>query len=445
MNNKKKSDSAKKRWASMSAEDMEIFKKKCRERQLKRKEEGYFKDPQWIENNKRAREALYTEEIREKKSDAHLQKWKDPEYRKKMLEIRKTQNRENQRSEASKKLKELWASRKEEISQKIKDSKNTEQFKAAYSEKNSSKIEGLTLRDIAFKLGISYSYLAVLYRENNFQTIESVSRYLDDRRKEYDSRLEKDFSEKTGLQKIHGYGHKLRPDFKIKDNLFLNLDGLYWHSSDKKDSDYHFNLRKSFEERGERIIQIHENEWYQKQSIVISMINTLTGGNKRIFARNCDIRNVSQKEARSFLENNHLMGFANASYFGLFFEDKLVCIIGIKINKDKSGDITRFCTILNHSVIGGFSKLFTFLKERAKRWTYWVDMRYGTGAFLEQFGFKKIKEVQSWKWTDFKTTFNRLFCRANMDLRKLSQAEYAKEMKLKKIFDAGQALWEFTS
>lgn len=71
-----------------------------------------------------------------------------------------------------------------------------------------------------------------------------------------------------------------------------------------------------------------------------------------------------------------------------------------------------------------------------------MDLRYGTGNGLKQLGFKLVSVTLGWKWTDTFNTYNRLYCRANMDERRLSENEYAKEMKLFRIYDAGQAKFE---
>ena len=73
---------------------------------------------------------------------------------------------------------------------------------------------------------------------------------------------------------------------------------------------------------------------------------------------------------------------------------------------------------------------------------YWADLRYGTGNYLKNIGFEHIKDTLGWKWTDYRCrTYNRLKCRANMDARKLTQAEHAEELGWVKIYDAGQRLW----
>lgn len=155
-----------------------------------------------------------------------------------------------------------------------------------------------------------------------------------------------------------------RPDFKLNKTTFLNVDGLYWHSDAvQEDKNYHFNIRKHFEDNGLRLFQFREDEIRDKSQIVKSIVNnTLGKTSNRIQARKCDIRNVSQKEVNGFFGENHLMGTIYAKHIGLYFNDTLSSILSYKIYKNVC-KIERFCSLLNTNVIGGFSKLISFLEK----------------------------------------------------------------------------------
>jgi len=239
-----------------------------------------------------------------------------------------------------------------------------------------------------------------------------------------------------------------RPDFQLSDQIFLNVDGLYWHCEDQKDKWYHFNLRKEFEDNGLQIFQFYENELLEKTDIVKSIIDNATGKiQNRIFARKCEVKPIPHKEAQIFLNQNHLMGSTSAKHIGLYHQDELVSILSYKHKKRKSiCNIERFCSKINMNIIGGFSKLLkhlesNYLDSNCQEIHNWVDLRYGTGKHLLNKGFNLKKETLGWRWTDFKTTYNRLTCRANMTKEKLSQKEYAKIRGLCKIYDAGQRLY----
>jgi len=246
-----------------------------------------------------------------------------------------------------------------------------------------------------------------------------------------------------------------KPDFMLTDNIALNIDGLYWHSEEFRKKETHFELRKNFEEKNIRLFQFYSSELEESPAIIKSIVqNALGKSEKKIYARKCVIKDIAQTEANGFLKKNHMMGPGNAKHIGLYFFDtnlkeRLVCILSYKIYPHKQiCKIERFCSEINTNVIGGFGKLLSHLENLIKTHNIkineihnWVDLRYGTGKHLKNYNFFISKEVLSWKWTNYKKTFNRLSCRANMDSRKLTEKQYAQEKRLVKIYDAGQRLW----
>ena len=103
------------------------------------------------------------------------------------------------------------------------------------------------------------------------------------------------------------------------------------------------------------------------------MINISLGKlNRKIYARNCEIKQITNKEAKPFNEANHLQGHRNAQVtYGLFYKSELVQLMSFsktKWNRNLKGDndweIIRGCPGSNNIVIGGVSKLFThFIRE----------------------------------------------------------------------------------
>lgn len=225
-------------------------------------------------------------------------------------------------------------------------------------------------------------------------------------------------------------------------NLGIEYHGLYWHSELFADSNKHFFKREFFEKENIRLLQFYENEWLFKKDIVKSIILSKMGLSKEKYnARDLEIKEVKRLEAQNFLEQNHLMGkYLPASYYGLFNENKLVSLMGIQF---KSGtlEISRFCNLNNTSVRGGFSKILSFCQKKysPKQILSFVDLRYGDGKSLLTNGFILESTTLGWNWTDCYETYNRRYCRANMDERRLSEQEHADELGLLKIYDAGQA------
>lgn len=307
-------------------------------------------------------------------------------------------------------------------------------------------IDNMTLNEISEKYGIS---LNVLYKNLNFNsTKEELKIFLDNyfNNKSYlEIIAEKNLNLKFYNKKILNY----RPDFKLSESAYLNFDGLYWHSElIQADKYYHFNMRKEYEDAGLRIFQFREDEVNIKFPIIQSMLNNFLNLSKnKIFARKCSIRHVDQKKANIFLNKSHIMGSIKAKHIGLYYFDELISILSYKKYKNIL-KIERFCSKLNYVCIGGLSKLIKFLERNIDDIEIiqsWVDLRYGNGKSLEKINFTKEKETLGWKWADLnskpKRTYNRLFCKANMDERRLSEKEHAKEMNLVKIYDAGQRLY----
>lgn len=230
---------------------------------------------------------------------------------------------------------------------------------------------------------------------------------------------------------------QIRPDFKLSDDIFLETDGLFWHSELHREKWHHFRRREVFEEHGKRLLQFRENEIRNQGPIVKSIIENILGKTpNRVYARSCDIEEISGPE---FFQVNHLMGYAPGKQIGLVVEGELLSLLSYKVLRGEM-HIVRFANRLGYSVIGGFSKLLNHATRTFKgKIVNFVDLRYGTGKFLINLGFQLENITLGWSWTDGNRVFNRLKCRANMDPRCLSEREYANELRWFKIYDAGQA------
>lgn len=305
-----------------------------------------------------------------------------------------------------------------------------------------------TVNTICKKAGIPIVNPYKLIREGKISP-DDIYKYIinyDDPK----THLEKIASEKFNLEFYNKYFDldkfptlRYRPDFKIDDKTAINVDGLYWHSDKNNvNKNYHFELRKSFEDSGLRIFQFREDEVYYNEDIVKSIINNHLGKSEKIYARKTKLVKLSSEEYAPFFEKNHLMGSTNGITFGLMYQGEIIMAAAYKVFSDRI-KIERVCSKINTTVVGGASKLLSKINSVTPKLPihYWADLRYGTGNYLEKLGFKKERDTLGFKWTDLNRTFNRLRCRANMDERNLSQEEYAKELGWVKIWDAGQRLW----
>ena len=181
------------------------------------------------------------------------------------------------------------------------------------------------------------------------------------------------------------------PDY----NLAIEYNGLYWHSNLNKDDDYHYNKWKFFKSLNIDIIQIFENEWRDSNDIVKSIITNRLGMNKRIYARQCQIKEIENNEYREFLEQNHLQGYCGAKVrLGLYYNDELVMLMSFskpRFNKKSDWENIRTCSKIGINVVGGFSKLMNHFKKNYNGTIIsYIDSRYFSGKGYINNGFSYV-------------------------------------------------------
>jgi len=177
--------------------------------------------------------------------------------------------------------------------------------------------------------------------------------------------------------------------------LAIEFNGMHWHSTKYKDKFYHLNKTLECESQGIQLLQIFENEWIEKQDIWKSVIRTKLGLiDTKIYGRKCVIKKVSNSEGKLFFDNNHLQGgLSKGKHLGLYFEDKIVACIsyGSSRFENNTTEIYRFASMLNISVVGGFSKL---LNKVPKPIVSYANRRWSKGDVYIKNKFEFISETE---------------------------------------------------
>ena len=186
--------------------------------------------------------------------------------------------------------------------------------------------------------------------------------------------------------------------------LGFEFNGLYWHSNKFRHKNYHLDKLNYFKERGIRIIYIWEDDYLFKEDIIKSQIKNHLKLSNRIWARNCEIREIDNKISREFLDKNHIQGSYKqiTKSFGLYYKDELISVItfdhfeGRKKMNDDEWNLSRFCNNLGISVIGGASKLLNFfIKEfKPSRIISYADKDWSEGALYDKLKFIKLYETK---------------------------------------------------
>ncbi|MFA5153416.1 MAG: hypothetical protein WC554_12705 [Clostridia bacterium] len=239
------------------------------------------------------------------------------------------------------------------------------------------------------------------------------------------------------------------PDY----NMGIDFSGIYWHSDQYKEKNYHQNKYNYFKEKNIDFIQIFENEWVNKQNIVKSIISSKLGLNKKIFARKCTIKEISVKEYKDFMLKNHLQGYIPAKILiGLYFDEMLVCAASFskyRYTKENAYEIIRFATKLEYTIIGGFGKILKYFETKylPKKLISFVDVRYFNGKSYMNFKFEKLTNPN---YFYFKLKDSSLTLHSRIKYQKhklssllekfdknLSETENMKNNGFVRIFDAG--------
>lgn len=181
-------------------------------------------------------------------------------------------------------------------------------------------------------------------------------------------------------------------DFLLPDhNIAIEFNGLHWHTESKgKDASYHLGKTEKCLSKNVRLLHIFQNEWDSKSDIVKDIIKKSVGITNRIYARRCEIREVSFNDSKKFLDDNHIQGNKIGSKFryGLYYDNEIYSIMTFS-KKDGFYELDRFANKLGVTVIGGAGKLLKefVTKESPKKILSYSDRRYFSGKVYESLGF----------------------------------------------------------
>lgn len=204
---------------------------------------------------------------------------------------------------------------------------------------------------------------------------------------------------------VEDYGY----DLKVG-NTLIEIDPYFTHNSltgpsfggkerEAKPFDYHLNKTLFAREHGFSCIHIFD--WDDRDKIVY-----LLKPRKIVYARTCEIKEVSRKEANSFLEQYHLQGSIKSFKFayGLYYKDELIQIMTFgkpRYNKNYEYELLRLCTKPGFSVIGGASKLLKYFEEQVNPESIisYCDLSKFEGEVYEKLGFtlkEQTKPAKHW-------------------------------------------------
>ena len=243
--------------------------------------------------------------------------------------------------------------------------------------------------------------------------------------------------------------------------LAIEYCGLYWHSETQVGKKRHAEKLERCNEAGIKLITVFSDEFIRNPALVLSSITHkagLTRKDSTIYGRNCRTSLIDTKTAKDFLSKNHLQGAdTHRIAYGLMDKnDQLVALLTMAMPSISGGDsncewnVSRYCVLQGHSVVGGFQKLFKqFLKDYTPNsvLTY-ADLRWSSGELYIKSGFEFVHNTAPNYWY-FKTDnkrYHRYNFRKSLLKRKLecyddSMTEYQNMAAhgWQRVWDCGNA------
>lgn len=241
--------------------------------------------------------------------------------------------------------------------------------------------------------------------------------------------------------------------------IAVEFDGLYWHSEIHKNNNYHINKTNLCVSKGYQLIHVFEDEWYNKQEIVKSLIRNKVLLTDSVYVRRCAIKEIDYDTTNSFLLNNHIQGCTPSKInIGLYYNNELISIMTFgkpRYNKKYNWELLRFCNKINMRIIGGAGKLFSyFIKNYKGSIISYCDLRYGTGKMYEKIGMVFSHNTQPNYWYVNRGNYTResRLKYQKHKLKKLfpdiysdnkSESQIMNEAGYYKIYDCGNSVWVY--
>jgi len=321
------------------------------------------------------------------------------------------------------------------------------------------------IKDIVFeKYGVPYSCMLEVCRK----AAKTISKY-----NSYWFELIK---KKLGVESKFEYSiNKTSFDLKIN-NILIDINPTFSHNSTYSyayaagktnenkpfPSTHHFNRWKLAKDNGYTLISIFDN---MDENKILNIIRSKINKNEiRIGARECKIKEISQKECNLFLDEYHIQNRASGQKhcIALFFENELVGVMTFgqpRFNKKYDWELVRLCFKPNITVQGGVSKMWNYFKTTYNPTSCICYLNLNLGGdniHLEDFKFVKYNKPAGY-WIHLKTvrtiTNNSLrFKGASRFIGDEDLVKYPKGMDNREImklegfvemYDCGNAIYEY--
>lgn len=271
-------------------------------------------------------------------------------------------------------------------------------------------------------------------------------------------------------------------DFYIpKYHIGIECNPTYTHNSSKAACypdcvivpyDYHKSKTIACEFCGVRLIHVFGYQWTYHKDVVKSMILNAIGKTPRSkYARDLNIKEVSDSDSKVFLNENHIQGYTTSKVrLGLYSDEGLECLMTFSRKRATMGhtsadtqddwELTRFCNKKYSRCVGGASKLFKYFIDQYHPNTIvsFSDRSNTSGNLYDVLGFEFVSYVEpGYIWVDPSTEmyYNRVKCQKHnlqklfnddtIDIENNTESQIMEEHGFVKVYNSGLVKWMWKS
>jgi endogenous inhibitor of DNA gyrase (YacG/DUF329 family) len=311
--------------------------------------------------------------------------------------------------------------------------------------------------DIAEEVKVDYSTVLRFVDEVHGFDVRSSSNYSREelRLREFLDSINVEY--KSNITGLIG-GRKELDIFIPSISLGIEINGLYFHTLNQATDTLearraHINKTEGAKANGIELLHFTDAQIHRQFDIVKGIVSSRLGMNSKAFARKCEIVELSTKEEKAFLVDNHIQGFsASKVAYGLSLNGEVVSVMSFskpRFTKNYEWEIVRFANKIGMSVTGAADKLFKhFIKNHSPCTVVsYSDRMLFNGKVYETLGFSLSKTTPpgySWFKVDLyhRTKFQKkkLINESNYSEDK-TESQIMFENGFRKYWDCGQLVF----
>ena len=196
--------------------------------------------------------------------------------------------------------------------------------------------------------------------------------------------------------------HPMELDIYLPErSVAIEFNGLYWHTEKRVGRSKHLSKTQACEEAGVTLIHVWEDDWkYRKEVVKKTLLRKIgLSDEMKVNARDLTCSPATSKEARVFLDENHIQGYAAGRSYALRDGEGVIrAVLVVKHRKEGPHEIIRFAT--NALVRGGFTKLLAYVEKQldVQEWVTFAARDVSTGRLYESSGFTVSGETPPDYW-----------------------------------------------